>query len=202
MGAFGKLKWYLQLIIVLVVCGGLFGGVYYFFMAPMQVTIADQTAKLDKLKGEVDKSKKQKATYEQFKKEADALQAKLDELKMVLPQDRETDQILNRVQVSAASSGLKINSGVQKPAIDHEVYTEWPLEMEVVGTYHNLGAFLTRIRQLDRIVNVSKLKIDSRASEGEASFTGSIGANYEASTFVYREEIAKEAPAPKTVKSK
>jgi type IV pilus assembly protein PilO len=121
---------------------------------------------------------------------------------MVLPQDRETDQILNRVQVSASTSGLKIDSGVQKPAIDHEVYTEWPLEMEVVGTYHNLGAFLSKIRQLDRIVNVSKLRINTKAAEGEASFTGSISANLEASTFVYRDEIAKEAPAAKAVKAK
>ena len=201
MGAFGKLKWYLQIIIVLVVCGGLFGGVWYFFMSPIQVTIVDQKKKLGDISGKVEKSRKLKATYVQFKKESDALEAQLNELKMVLPQDRETDQILRRVQASAALSGLKINSGVQKPAIDHDVFTEWPLEMEVVGTYHNLGAFLQRIRQLDRIVNVSKLKIETRASEGEASYTGSIGANYEASTFVYR-EIAKEAPAPKAVKNK
>jgi type IV pilus assembly protein PilO len=202
MGAFGKLKWYLQVIIVLVVCGALFGGVWYFFMQPIQVTIADQTKRLDEISKKVADSKKKKATFEQFKKESDALEAKLNELKKVLPQDRETDQILNRVQVSAATSGLKIVSGVQKAAIDHEVYTEWPLEMEVIGTYHNLGAFLQKMRQLDRIVNISKLRIDTKASEGEAALSASITANYEASTFVYREEIAKEAPAPKAVKAK
>jgi type IV pilus assembly protein PilO len=171
-------------------------------MQPIQVAIADQEKKLDDISKKVEDSKKKKATFEQFKKESDALEAKLNELKKVLPQDRETDQILNRVQVSAATSGLKIQSGVQKPAIDHEVYTEWPLEMEVVGTFHNLGAYLGKLRQLDRIVNVSKLRIDTKAAEGEASFTSSINANYEASTFVYREEIAKEAPAPKAVKAK
>jgi Tfp pilus assembly protein PilO len=60
--------------------------------------------------------------------------------------------------------------------------------MEVVGTYHNIGAFLDRIRQLPRIVNISSLRIASRASEGEAAFTASVGATYTATTFVYRDD--------------
>ena len=201
MGAFGRLRWYLQVLIVGFVCGGLFGGVYYFFMSPIRETIAAQDKKLADISGKVEGSQKLKATYEQFKKESDALQAQLDELKKVLPQDRETDRILTRVQASALASGLKIQSGVQRPSVDNEVYTEWPLEMEVLGTYHALGEFLQKIRQLDRIVNISKLKIETRASEGESAYTASVGATYEATTFVYREPIAQKAPEAKTVKA-
>jgi len=202
MGAFSKLKWYVQILIMLVVCGGLLGGIWYWFMAPIQVEIDAQTAKLADLTAKVDKSLKQKAVFEKFKKEVANLQVKLEELKRVLPQDRETDQILKQVQSSASGSGLKIQSGVSRPPVDHEVYTEYPLEMEVIGTYHSLGEFLEKIRRLDRIVNIDNLKIQSRASEGDASFTASVGAHYQAKTYVYRDDVADKAPAAKAVKVK
>jgi hypothetical protein len=61
-----------------------------------------------------------------------------------------------------------------------------------------MGAFLDKIRQLPRIVNIGNLKVHVRASEGEAAATGSVGATYTATTFVYHKEqpIASSAPPP------
>ena len=96
---------------------------------------------------------------------------------------------------------MRIIRVAPRPTIDHEVYTEWPIDMEVVGTYHNVGSFLDKIRQLPRIVNITNLNLTGRASEGEQAFTSSVGATYVATTFVYKEEgIASTAPPPKPVK--
>ena len=202
MGAFGKLKWSSQLLIVLLVCGGLLGVVWYFVLSPIGSEIETKTAQATDLQARVDKALKLKATYEQFKKDALVLQARLEELKKVLPQDKEIEQILTQVQASARDAGLRIQQGVSKPVIDKDVYSEWPIEMQVLGTYHNLGAFFEKIRQLPRIVNVGKLRIDSRpGGAGADGIPTSIGASYEAMTFVYR-ELAETAPAAETVKAK
>jgi len=105
------------------------------------------------------------------------------------------------VQASARDSGLKILQGVSKPVVDHEVYSEWPMEMQVLGNYHSLGAFLQKIRELPRIVNVGKLKVDSRSGTREDGTMTTIGASYEATTFVYR-ELADAAPPAEIVKAK
>ena len=76
----------------------------------------------------------------QLKKDSVELQAKLDMLKLVLPLEKETDQVLRSVQQAASTSALRILRVGFRPIIDHEVYTEWPIDMEVVGTYHNIGA--------------------------------------------------------------
>jgi type IV pilus assembly protein PilO len=82
--------------------------------------------------------------------------------------------------------------------VDHEGYTEYPIDLEVTGTYHNVGAFLDRIRQLPRIVNINGLRLQGRASEGELAFSSSVGATYTATTYVYKEEPAiPTAPPPK-----
>jgi type IV pilus assembly protein PilO len=199
--SFQKLKWHTQLLVVAGVCAALLALVWYQFLSPMQEEITAKEGRLVELQALIQKSVAQQKVLAQLKKESLELQAQLDSLKSVLPLERETARVLVSVQDAARNSALRINRFAFRPVIDHEVYTEWPIEMEVVGTYHNIGAFLDRIRTMSRIVNISALKIQSRASTGAAAFTSSVGATYTATTFVYREEPPDGAPpAATTVK--
>jgi type IV pilus assembly protein PilO len=201
MGAFGKMKWHIQFLVVVFLCGGALGGVWYFVLSPIEIENDAKRAQAAELQIKVDKSLALKARYEQFKKEAKVLEVRLEELKRVLPQDKEIEHILSQVQASARNAGLKIQQGVSKPVIDHEAYSEWPIEMQVIGDYHSLGAFLQKIRDLPRIVNVGKLRVTSGSGKAPDGSVISIGATYEATTFVYR-EIADAAPKAETVKAK
>ena len=147
------------------------------------------------VQAQVAKSLKEQRTLAKFKSQSAELKAQLSSLKSILPQEKETDQILRQAQRAAETSSLRIIRVGPRPTIDHDVYTEWPIDMEVIGTYHNIGSFLDKIRLLPRIVNISNLRIISKASEGVASFTASVGATYTATTFVYKEEVV-EAEAP------
>jgi type IV pilus assembly protein PilO len=197
---FSRLKWYYQILIVTAVCGGLLALVWYQFLTPIKTDIESKTANLAGLRQTIAKSEAQQKMLAQLKKDSFALQAKLDMLKLVLPLEKETDQVLRSVQQAASSSALRILRVGFRPIIDHEVYTEWPIDMQVVGTYHNIGTFLDKIRNLPRIVNVGGMRIQSRASQGDDAFTSSVNATYVATTFVYREEIATTAPAAQAVK--
>jgi type IV pilus assembly protein PilO len=196
MGAFGKLKAQVQVLIVLVVCGAAIGILWYTTLSPISEEIKTKEQQASTLQAQVDKMHALEAKYAQFKKETEVLQKRLDELKKILPQDKEIEQILSLVQESARKSGLHIQRGVSKSVVDHDVYSEWPIEMQVLGTYHNLGDFLEKIRELPRIVNVNKLRLESHSGKTEDGNTTTIGANYEATTFVYREpsEILPAGP--------
>jgi type IV pilus assembly protein PilO len=194
---FQKLKWYYQILITAAVCGGLLALVWYQFLSPMQTDITARESRLTELQDTIRKSIEQQKKLAQLKKESMELQARLDSLKSILPLQKETAQVLVSVQDAARNSALRINRFAFKPTIDHEVYTEWPIDMEVVGTYHNMGAFLDKIRTFSRIVNISGLKIQSRSATGAAAFTSSVGATYTATTFVYREEPTDTLPAAK-----
>jgi|SRR6187399_674412 len=196
---FSKLQWYYQLLIVGAVCGGLLGLVWYQYLSPMQVAIEAKQVELTAVKEQVAKSQLQARTFAKFKADSAALQDRLDKLKSVLPLEKETDQILRQVQSSASTSALRIIRVVSRSTIDHDVYTEWPIEMEIVGNFHNLGRYLDKIRLLPRIVNISNMKIQSRASDGPGGSTATVGATYTATTFVYKEEAAEETAAKVTV---
>jgi type IV pilus assembly protein PilO len=195
-----KLKWYYQILLVAGVCGGLLAALWYQVLTPIQADIESKNSTLSGLKLTIAKSEAQQKVLAQLKKDSLALQAKLDMLKLVLPLEKETDQVLRSVQQAASSSALRIMRVGFRPIIDHEVYTEWPIDMQVIGTYHNIGTFLDKIRNLPRIVNVAGMRIQGRAPQGDDAFTSSVNATYVATTFVYREEIATAPPVAQTVK--
>jgi len=201
MKGFSKLKWYYQILIIGGICALLLAGVWYQYLAPMQDQIVAKEKQMGDLQLQVAKSLQQQKIFEQMKADSIQLAQKLDDLKKVLPLDKETDLIIKAIQSEATLAGVTILRVGVRPVIEHEVYTEWPWDIEAVGTYNNIASFFDKIRQLPRIVNISGLKISTRASEGPRAFTESIGATYTATTFIYHEEpVANAAPPAKPVK--
>ena len=197
----GKLKWYYQVVIVAGTCGALLGLFWYQYLAPLNDDIQSRTKTLTDLQVVIAKSLQQQKQLAQIKREAQELQAKLDMLKTILPQEKETDQIFRSVQQQATTSALRILRVAPRAVLDHEVYTEWPIDMQITGTYHNVGMFLDKIRQLPRIVNITGLRIGVRNAQGDQAATSSIDATYVATTFVYKEEpVVSTAPPPAPVK--
>jgi type IV pilus assembly protein PilO len=196
-----KLQWYYQLLIVVVICGAGIFALWYLEVGDLQTQIDQRTKQIDELQKTIAQSVAQQKRLAQIKKDAMDLQEKLEMLKMVLPLDKETDQIFRSVQQLAADSGLSVTRVGPRPQIDHEVYTEYPIDLEANGPYHNVGAFLDHIRQLPRIVNINGLRLQSRASSGDAAAASSVTAAYTATTYVYKDEpIATTAPPAKAVK--
>jgi type IV pilus assembly protein PilO len=192
----GRMKWYYQVLLVAVLCGGMLAGFWYVFLTPIQQDILGKTAKAKELQQVVAKSEARSKELAKIKKEALELQEKLEVAKSVLPLEKETDQIFRAVQLQAAGSGLKVSRVAPRSTVEHDAYTEYPIDLDVTGTYHNVGTFLDKIRRLPRIVNINGLKLQGRASEGEQAFTASVGATYTATTFVYKEEPAIAAVTP------
>jgi len=185
MKGFQKLAWYIQFLIVAGVMGGLLGLFWYQMLAPMGVEIEQKQAALDKLQQEIKKILVQKAQLERFKTESEAILVRINSKKSILPTERETDQIIRQIQEAASGSALRVVRYSPRTIVDKDVYLDWPWDLEVVGTYHNMGLFLDKILQLQRIVNVSNLRMATRPGDAQAV---SIGAIFTATTFVYKEE--------------
>jgi Tfp pilus assembly protein PilO len=199
--SFSRLKWYYQIAIVGGVCALVLAGVWYQFLAPMQDEIAGKQKQMSDLQLVVAKSLQQQKIYEQMKADSIQLAAKLEDLKKVLPLDKETDLIIKAMQSEATLTGVNLLRVAVRPVIEHEVYTEWPWDIEAIGTYNNVSAFFDKIRQLPRIVNIANVKLTTRAADGPKATSESVGATYTATTFIYHEEpIQTAAPPAKPVK--
>ena len=187
---FNRLAWYYQGLIVIGVAGGLLALVWWQVLTPLQAEVDTKQGQLDQLNQEILVAVQRQQQLAQIKADAALLQEQLDGLKSILPLGRETANVLRQVERAARDSSLVVLRVAPRAEVDHDVYAEWPLDMQVRATYHNMGRFLDRIRELDRIVNITGL---SMSSTGDG-VSISVQANYTATTFVYKEEEPPPAP--------
>jgi type IV pilus assembly protein PilO len=184
-----KLPWYAQVgaFVALAVVGcGIF---YYYYEAPARVDIASRRTQLDALRADITKGLTTAKKLPEFKQQVGDLEARLANLKAILPEEKDAADLLNRMQTVAAQSSMTIKEFKPSPTVTKTLHAEWPINLELEGTYHNLAIFFDRVGKFTRIVNISGLDVKGRdKSEGN----NTIQATCIATTFVL---LDKPAPA-------
>ena len=168
------------------------GGFYWWFWSPMVEEQTKKAANLERLQKEIRALEVTANKLPEFQREVVLLEAKLDTLKRILPPSKETPDLMKKVQYLAVQSNLTIKKFNPSATATREFYQEFPINIDVEGTYHNLAMFFDRIRRLSRLVNVGNLKIKSHAKQ---SASNTITAACQAITFVYVEG-GQASPAP------
>lgn len=188
-----KLPWYGQVtafVALSVVATGVF---WYAYVGPAEQSLAARRAELETLRGEIDRGLATARQLPEFRREVADLQVQLDGLRAVLPEERDVADLLRRVQATATQSNLTILGFTPQAVATRQLHAEWPIGLQLEGTYHDLGAFLERISKFPRIIIVGDITI--RANENAAN-AGTITAQCVATTFVLLEtETPSGGPA-------
>lgn len=192
-----KLPWYGQIaaFVILGVAG--VGAFYYYYELPARAEIAVKETTLTALRADIAKGQATEKKLPQFKAQVAELETRLSSLSEVLPEEKDGADLLRQMQTTAVQSNLVIKSFKPAPVVTKELHAEWPIALELDGTYHNLAQFFDRIGKFARIVNVSGLSVKGKDSDSRAT----ISASCVATTFVLLEKPApKKAPTPAPAK--
>ena len=177
----GRLPWYAQVGAFVVVAGAGVGAFWYGYASPAGVELDTKRAELETLQGEIQRGLATAKGLPEFRKRVADEQAQLDRLRVVLPEERDVADLLRRVQAMATQSNLTILGFEPQAITTRELHAEWPIGLQIEGTYHNLGAFLERISKFPRIINVTGFSVRTKPN-GTAAAT--IIAECTATTFV------------------
>ena len=120
------------------------------------------------------------------------LQADVKRAEARLPEGREIADLLSNIAASARAAGLDLTLFRQKPETYSEFYADVPVQMEMRGTYHELAAFMDRVKRLDRIVNVADIQLRQPRVEGDVVL---LTASCTATTFRFLDEQERKARA-------
>jgi len=196
------------------VIGGLF---WWQYWSPKVAEETRKTKQLEGLRKEIQALEVTASKLAEFQREVAELESKLGQLKQILPSNKETPELIRRVQALASEARLDIKQfkpgravrrefaaqtqpqtpaqrraaqrpGAAKPP-PQDYYQEWPIAINVDGTYHNLGLFFDAVGRLRRLVNIGGLKVSSSAKQTSSS---TIKVSCVATTYVYVE--AAKAP--------
>ncbi len=161
--------------------------VVFLLVMPKQKQIREFEGKIDKQNNEIAASQAKAARLDILKQENDRLLKRLEELKEQLPEEREITSLLKQVSDLGIGSGLEIKSWKPGQKIAHPsgIVEEIPVSVEFAGTYHDLGAFLSSLTRLNRIVNINDMKLTPQTgkAKGGAVPGSQLGIAFKASTF-------------------
>jgi type IV pilus assembly protein PilO len=186
-----KLPWYAQVgaFVALAVVGcGLF---YYYYEQPVRAEITSRHTQLDALHADITKGLTTAKKLPEFRQQVTDLEARLANLKAILPEEKDAADLLNRMQTVASQSNMTIKGFKPSPTVTKTLHAEWPITLDLEGTYHNLAIFFDRVGKFTRIVNISGLDVKGR-DKPESNNT--ITATCIATTFVLLDKPAAAKP--------
>jgi len=188
-----KLPWHAQLGTVAVLALACVGAFWNFYIVPTQTEMDGRRTRLQSLQAEVTRGNLIARRLPEFRREVGSLEGQLEVLRAVLPEEKDVADLLRRIQAMANESNLTIRGFTPQAVANKQMYAEWPIGLQIEGTYHNLGGFLERISKFPRIINVTAIKIKTKDKQTDAN---TIAAECTATTFVMTEPKAPAGAAP------
>lgn len=164
-----KLPWYAQLGVFAALSIAAAGAFYYFVEMKEQAAIEVQARELSEIRGRISRGQSMARQLPEFRKQIETLEARLDALKPILPDERDVGDLLRRVQTLATQSNLQVRGFRPQAITTREMHAEWPIALQLEGTYHNLGLFLDRVSKFPRIINISNMVMSSKDTPTAAS---------------------------------
>jgi type IV pilus assembly protein PilO len=189
-----KLPWYGQVAVFLVLGLVLIGGFYWFYVVPTEAEMVTREQKLAALRVDIAKGSATANQLNQFRQQVAELEGRLESLKAVLPEQKDVADLLRRIQTLATQSNLAIRGFKPAPSVTKQLHAEWPIALQLDGTYHNLAMFFDRVSKFSRIINVSNIAIRGK-DKPEPNST--ITVDCVATTFVLLETAKPAAPGAK-----
>ncbi len=146
------------------------GGGYYFFTMDHWAQLGKVEKKEIELKTDFSTKQKKAANLVAYKEQMAEMEKRFGTMLKQLPKKTEVADLLVEVSQTGLSNGLEFSLFQPKGEIKKEFYAELPISINVTGTYHQFGGFVSEIAALPRIVTihdvVMKPKTKTKAKDG------------------------------------
>ena len=167
--------------------------VHYAWFRNVNADIRNKRTELEQLQQEIEKGRAAERKLPQFREEVKRLELELSKLLQILPSKRNTEELIKRIETLTRQGDFTLKKFTPGEFVPKEFYSEWPIDIVVDGTYHNLALFFDRMSRFSRIINVEDMRITSLDNVPGKS----IAANFVAKTFIYTGDETGAAPGGK-----
>ena len=165
------------LLLVVVGAGG-----YYYHIKDLQLALTGVQAEEQRLRQDYEKKAFQAANLEAYKAQMVEMEESFGALVSQLPSDTEVPGLLEDITNKGLMNGLEINSIALQGEQAFEFYVELPIAITATGSYHDLGAFISGMAGLPRIVTLHDFSISAPSGNGN-----SLNMSITAKTYRYKD---------------
>lgn len=196
-GNIQTLPWYLRLTMFLVIAGLMYGAFWYFVTRSTRAETANLNVEIQQLLPKNAQAQIASQRLNEFRVMYAARQEEYDELKALLPEQRELTMVLQGVQDRARSNGLLLQKFTPKEDIQQDSYSGKKIEVSVTSSFASLRAFFEQLAHYQRIVSITNFELKQLEKQ---SATQTVDARFDLTAYyVSAEKLQKQSipkPAP------
>jgi type IV pilus assembly protein PilO len=158
--------------VVIVVLGvALWGISEYLALRPVIASNEAKQTQVTTLENEVAPLRPYRERVRVLEADNRQLEIQLANLRRIVPSESEVDNFIRLLQSEAATAGVAVRRFTARPPVTQQYHVEVPFEMELDGAFYDVMQFYARLGSVERISNVSDLKMDG-IQTGSGTTTG------------------------------
>lgn len=135
---------------------------FFLHIQNLRVELQAVVTEEDQLRIEFEQKAFLAANLEEYRAQTVQMEESFAELLRQLPGKTEVAGLVDDVTNTGLGSGLEISNFALAPEVVQEFYIELPIEIDVLGDYHDFGTFVSGVASLDRIVTLHDFEINTR----------------------------------------
>ena len=162
-----NLQWHYQLLLVVGIASLVYGSVYYFMTSVTREEVRVKNEEVAVLQAKNEAARVATQRINEFRALYASKAVEYDELKVLLPEQREITNVLQGLQDNARDSKMIVMRFSPKDDTQQDVIMAKPVEIEVDSNFNNLRAFFDKMAKLPRIVSVSDFNINQLEKQSE-----------------------------------
>lgn len=159
LGNLNGIPWYARLAVFVVLAVGMYAGFWYFVTSGTRKQtkeLQEQISVLQKANAEAQIASQR---LNEFRTTYKNKQEELEELRALLPEQRELTNVLQGIQDRARATSLSVRKFVPKDDVQQDFYSGKKIDVAVQSTFKGLRAFFDQMAHYQRIVSITNFEI-------------------------------------------
>ncbi|SEO89880.1 type 4a pilus biogenesis protein PilO [Aquisalimonas asiatica] len=179
----GIWPWPAKAVVLILVFALLVGAGWYFDWQDRQDALERAEAEETDLRHRFEVRQERAAALDDYKQQLEEMEESFGAMLRQLPSRVEVAGLLVDISQTGLASGLEFELFRPQETREREFYAEMPIEIEVRGSYHQFGRFVSGVANLPRIVTLHDVEIDDAGGDN-----GELAMRATARTYWYLDE--------------
>jgi Tfp pilus assembly protein PilO len=158
-GNINNLPWYLRLAVFAALAVGVYAGFWYFVTRGTRAATKELEGKIAVLQKANMEAQIASQRLNEFRTAYKNKQEELEELRALLPEQRELTNVLQGIQERARATSLQLRKFTPKDDVQQDFYSGKRIEIGVQSSFAGLRSFFDQMAKYQRIVSITNFEI-------------------------------------------
>lgn len=158
-GSLSNIPWYVRLVVFVAIALGLYAGFWYFVTRGTRKETRELTEKIETLRKANMEAQAASQRLNEFRTAYKNKQEELDELRALLPEQRELTNVLQGIQDRARATSLQVRKFTPKDDVQQDFYSGKKIDVAVQSSFTGLRAFFDQMAKYQRIVSITNFEV-------------------------------------------